>query len=260
MTRRTVSALMTIITSCHPHIFHPSFIFCTLWCRQSWLFCVWAFLSRWMFHAKIKVVSYSLKHMLYHAPLRGLRAPFVNSISAHASLRCAADRVTGTVYCGGFLAALETIPCSALPLSLPSSRIKGTQLQTEILWGSELRFREIYVIFMYPHVTKTPVFVTFRYSHGMGSATPLIRAKTDDPSWWRWRAGWATGWSSCWTSSRMNTCLCGGRLVSSPGGKTSAETSRLSVYLFLLSLLINLAPKWLVIFSGVALRNLSQGF
>lgn len=186
---------------------------------------------------------------------------FVNSISALRSLRCAADRVTGTVYCGRFLAAFKTIPCSALPLSLPSTRIKGTQLQTEIFLGGWGVRTEIYRDFCYFVVsTKTPVFVIFRYSHGTGSATPLIPAKTGDPSWWRWRAGWATAWSSCWTSSRMSTCLCGGRRVSSPGGKTSAGTARLCVFLFLLFLLINLTAKWLVIFSGVALRDLSQGF
>lgn len=109
------------------------------------------------------------------------------------------------------------------------SRIKGIQLRTDILLSC-------------PRVTKIPVFVYFRYSHAMESATPLILAKMDDPSWWQWRVGWAMAWSWCWISSRMNTCLYGERLVSLPGGKPSAKTTWLCVYLCHF-FLINLTPK-----------------
>lgn len=106
------------------------------------------------------------------------------------------------------------------------TRIKGIQLQTEIvLLGQNWDFTDFTDSFPLSRcVTKIPVFVYFRYSHGTGSATPLIQAKMDDPSWWRWRVGWAMAWSWCWTSSRMNTCPYGERLVSLPGGKTSANT------------------------------------
>ena len=57
-------------------------------------------------------MSYSLKHILYHAALRGVRAPFVNSISTQRPLRSVTDSVTRTGYCRCFSAAFETTPCS----------------------------------------------------------------------------------------------------------------------------------------------------
>lgn len=202
-----------------------------LWCQQSLLLCV-KFPNHSLSHCEIKVMSYSLKHLLCHAALRGVRAQFVNSVSRQRPR--AADSVTRTGYCRCFLAAFKTIPCSALSIRT----VQGWKacrcklrfyfwVRTEIYW----LYRLFPVVSLCPHATKIPVFVYFRYSHGMGSATPLIQAKMDDPSWWRWRVGWAMAWSWCWTSSRMNTCLYGERLVSLPWGKTSAKTTRLCVYL-----------------------------
>lgn len=62
-------------------------------------------------------MSYSVKHILYHAALRGVRTRFVNSISTLRPLRSAADSVTRRGSCWVlFSAALQTILHSALPL------------------------------------------------------------------------------------------------------------------------------------------------
>lgn len=166
-------------------------------------------------------MSHSLKRILYHASLRGVRAQFVNSISTQRPLRSAADSLTRAGYCRWFSAALKTISCSAQPSSplhkeqtYIAADSDVTRVRAELKMDSFLSSFSVCICWN----THIFLFVYFRYSRAMGSATPLIQAKMDDPSWWQWRVGWATAWSWCWISSRMNTCLYGERLVSSLGG------------------------------------------
>ena len=132
-----------------------------------------------------------------------------------------------TVGGGGLLRVLFICFWNNLPLSTPfictpqglNMYSWKMRIHSRVRDESYRSRRALTFPFLLCQLTKILVYsVFFRFSHATENATPLTQAKMDDPWWWRWREGWEMAWSWCWISSRMNTCLCGERPVSSPGG------------------------------------------
>lgn len=115
-------------------------------------------------------MSHSLKHILYHASLRGVRAQFVNSISTQRPLRSAADSLTRAGYCRWFSAALKTISCSAQPSS-PLHKEQAyiaadsdvTRVRTELKMDSLLSSFCVCISLKYPYFSLCVFQIFTRY-------------------------------------------------------------------------------------------------